>query len=370
MAVSETTAAPAGTAADAVRALLGVLGAPALGQALVLEKALAGRLQDLDRAPDAAGFDPLARPPIGTAPVRPRTPSPDATGRRRPSPSEPAAVATRGIGALIGDVFAGNDRASSPAAGTLSGIAAALAGLSGPAPGKAQARATQPAPSPTPGPTSARQAARAVALSSTGAVSQAAGLGAQALAAVPGTAGVAPVLGQIAALGNALWWQIALTPPAQTATPAQPPAQRPARGGPGGTGTQTGSPAARGRVTTLTPGADASTTDHARSALAGIGRLTVELFEYAARAGAASQTSGQTPAAPQHRPAPRAPSVLAPARGERSAPPAAGDSTAAVASAGSAPAAMVPAVSTPPASADDLARALRAEGLLRGVDLP
>jgi hypothetical protein len=62
--------------------------------------------------------------------------------------------------------------------------------------------------------------------------------------------------------------------------------------------------------------------------------------------------------------------VLAPARGERSAPPAAGDSTAAVASAGSAPAAMVPAVSTPPASADDLARALRAEGLLRGVDLP
>jgi molybdopterin/thiamine biosynthesis adenylyltransferase len=42
MAVSETTAAPAGTAADAVRALLGVLGAPALGQALVLEKALAG----------------------------------------------------------------------------------------------------------------------------------------------------------------------------------------------------------------------------------------------------------------------------------------------------------------------------------------
>lgn len=350
MPTPETTGAFAGTAADAVRALLGVLGAPALGQALALEEALTGRLQDLDRAPEAAGFDPLARPPVGAAAARPRAPSPDATGRRRPAPSKPAAATARGIGALIGDAFAGKGRASSPAAGTLSGIAAALAGLSGPAPGKAQARA--------------------VALNTTGALSQATGLGAQALAALPGTAGVAPVLGQIAALGNALWWRIALTPPpAQTATPAPPTAKRPARRGPVGTGPRTGSPAARGRVTTPTTGADASTTDPARSALAGIGRLTVELFEYAARVGTASQTSGQTPGTPPHRPAPRAPSVLAP---ERGASPAAPGSTATVAPAASGSSAAVTgfAASVAPTTADDLARALRAEGALRGVDLP
>ncbi|ANX05103.1 hypothetical protein PG2T_13560 [Immundisolibacter cernigliae] len=345
----------AGTAAGAVRALLGVLGAPALGQALTLEKALAGRLQDLDRAPDAASFDPLARPPVGTAPVRPRTPSPDATGRRRPVRGEPAAIAARGIGALIGDALAGKGSSSSPApiAGTLPGIAAALASLSESTPGKAQA-------------------ARAIALNTTGAVSQAAGLGAQALAALSGTAGAAPVLAQIAALGNALWWQIALSPPsAGTATPTQPPAKGPARLGPGGTGTWTGTAAARASATAPATEADAdvSTTDHARSALAGIGRLTVELFEYAARAGATSEASGQTPATPRQRPAPRAPSVLTPERGALPAP--AGSAPAVAPTTSGASAAVTGfAVNAAPVSADDLARALRAEGALRGVGLP
>ncbi len=355
MAAPETAAAPAGTAADVVRALLGVLGAPALGQALALEKALSAKLRDLDSAPQAAGFDPLARPP-----ARSPKPTSEVARRRQSSPAVPAPIATGGIGSLIGDALAGKTTASHPAAGTLSGIAAALGGLSGPAPGKAKAHRTQP----TPGPAPVRQAARAIAPNTTGAVSQAAGLGTRALSALPGTAGAAPLLEQIAALGSALWWQTALSPqPAGDITPAQTSTQGPARRGQGDVGSLIGTPAAHGRPTPPVTDATASTPDRARSALAGIGQLTAELFERAAHVGAEPSTGSQTPA-------PRAPSVLAPARGERSAPPAAGGSATAVASGGPAAAAMVPAVSTPPASADDLARALRAEGLLRGVNLP
>lgn len=346
------------SAVDAVRALLGALGAPAITQALALENALAAKLADLSRAPDAVGFDPLARPPAGAAPARRQPSATDTAGRKPRQQAMPAMALADGIGALLGDALAGKATTAqwAPALGTLAGIGAALARLTAPPTGKATVRKTQPVPHPV----QAQQAVRAVALTTTGAVSDAAGLGAQALAALPGGAGAAPVLGQIAALGNALWWRMALAPPAAEGTVSAPVlGRRAARRGQSVAGTQTGGPSGHRQSATRSTAQAGSSVDRAHSALAGIGKLAVELFDYVAGA------SGEAPARPNRQPAPRAPSLLAPARGERSTPPAPGAGTPPLASAstGSAP------VAREGAGADDLARVLRAEGLLRGTDL-
>lgn len=341
---------------EAVRALLGALGVPAIGQALALENALAAKLADLNRAPEAAGFDPLARPPAGAVPAKRHQSAADTAGRKQPSPTMPERALVGGIGALLGDALAGKPSAGrpTPALGTLAGIGAALAGLPAPPHDKTKARNTRPVQAP--------QTGRAIALAATGAVSDAAGLAAQALAVLPGSAGVAPVLGQIAALGNALWWQMALTPPAAQSAASPPPVElRPARRGQGVASTQAGGPSGHRQpaIATRSTAPAGLRVDGAQSALAGIGRLTVELFDYVAGA------AGEAPAPPHRQPAPRAPSVLAPARGERSAPPAPGAGTPPLASAST----RFTSVARAGADADDLARELRAEGLLRGADL-
>lgn len=345
------------SAVDAVRALLGALGAPAITQAFALESALAARLANLNRAPNALGFDPLARPPAGTAPARRQQAAADTAAQTPRQQAMPAMALADGIGALLGDALAGKTATAhpAPAVGALAGIGAALAALNGPAPSKTTVGKTQRMPDAA----QAQQAVRAIALTATGAVSEAAGLGAQALAALPGGAGAAPVLGQIAALGNALWWRMALAPPAENGTVSAPVLGRPAAGrGQRLAGTQTGGSSGHKQSATGSAAQAGSTVDRAQSALAGIGKLAVELFDYVAGAG------GKAPAVPDRQPAPRAPSVLTPARGERSMPPAPGGTPPlASASSGSA------SVAWEGAGADDLARALRAEGLLRGADL-
>lgn len=345
---------------EAVRALLGALGVPAIGQALALENALAAKLADLNRAPQAAGFDPLARPPAGAVPAKRHQSAADVARRKQPSPTMPERALVGGIGALLGDALAGKPsaRRPAPALGTLAGIGAALAGLPAPPHDKAKARNTRRASRPVQAP----QTGRAIALATTGAVSDAAGLAAHALAVLPGSAGVVPVLGQIAALGNALWWQMALAPPAAQSAASPPPVElRPARRGQGVAGTQAGGPPGHRQpaIATRSTAQAGLRVDGAQSALAGIGKLTVELFDYVAG------TAGEAPAPPHRQPAPRAPSVLAPARGERSAPPAPGAGTPPLASAST----RFTSVARAGADADDLARVLRAEGLLRGADL-
>ena len=353
--------APDNTApVEAVRALLGALGVPAIGQALALENALAAKLASLNRAPQAADFDPLARPQASAAPPKRHHTSADIARRKQPSPAMPDRALAGGIGALPGDALADKPSAgrSAPALGALAGIGAALAGLCALPPGKAKARETRPAS----GPAQAPQTGRAIAPAATGAVSAAAGLAAQAPAVLPGSAGAVPVLGQIAALGNALWWQKALAPPVAEGLASAPVAgRRPAGRGQGVASTQaSGSPGHRQPASAARSAEPAGLrVDGARSALAGIGKLTVELFDYVAG------TAGEAPAPPHRQPAPRAPSVLAPARGERSAPPAPGAATPPLASAST----RFTSVAREGAGADDLARELRAEGLLRGADL-
>lgn len=343
-----------GSAVDAVRAALDALGAPAITQALALENALAAKLADLSRVPDAVGFDPLARPVAGAVPARRQPSAPDTAGRKPQPSAMPAMALAGGVGALLGDVLAGKTTTAHPppAVGALAGIRAALAALSGPASHKTTAGKTQPVPNAA----QAQQAVRAVALTATGAVSEATGLGAQALAALPGGAGAAPVLGRIAALGNALWWQIALAPPGAQGTG---PARRPARRSQRDAGTQTGGPSGHRQPTTRSAADGGSGVDLAGSALAGIGKLAVELFTFAAG-------GDDAPVKPGRHPAPRAPSVLVPTHGVRSTPAAPSGDT-------PPPLADVSTVSTrfalEGASADDLARALRAEGQLRGADL-
>lgn len=354
------------SAVDAVRALLGALGAPALAQALGLETVLAGRLQDLGRAPNATGFDPLARPPAGTAPAGSRTSerarsSESAAARRRAAASAATSPAAKpDIGVLIGDALATTPAVpAGPVAGALAGIAAALVGLAGPATGKAPGGAPKSIPGAV---RPAQGIARAAGLAVTGAVSRTMGAGAQQLAALPATAGAAPVLETIAKLSRMLWWRSVLTSPPGGVEPVMPWVTRPARRPASIAGARPGA-APNSPAPAIGGGAVASSADQALSALADIGRLSVDLFAYAAHAGSPASS------APSAHPASRAPSVLAPPPGERGPAPAMGSTEPGAAPARSA-AVLASVVPMAGVTADDLARALRAEGLLRGVDLP
>jgi hypothetical protein len=190
-------------------------------------------------------------------------------------------------------------------------------------------------------------------------VEQTAHVAATALDAAPGAGVTAPVLERIAEIGGALWLQVALSPPGQAssssatadngararvARPASRVADRAATGG-GASSLQRLAVAAGAASREAT-----SPVETVTNALAGIGRLTVELFGAAARAGTPDLLGTAA------RPAPRAPNVLTPQRApESTSRPASGPSATAT-----------PGVAI---DADALARALRAEAELRGVAL-
>jgi len=339
--------------ARAVREMQGTLEAPALRSALALEDALAGVLATLVWAPLAATFDPLARPaPVASPPrasgARGRTGrqgralvpgmAPAATARAK---ADPASAPAAGIGAALGGAPATDaDRTS----GVLGGIVAALTGSLREAP--ATPARTSPA---------ARGAVLAAA-SMTGAASRAGG---RALEALPGGSAVAPVLGEIGALADALWWRVALTPPAAEADPPLTPGAAPSRSP---LRPPVGAPAAHDAGAGP---AVASLPAQAQATLATLGEIVVALYGQAAGAGAPHAAPGERAA-----PAPRAPSVLVgpggagvPVRPEASTLPVTPDPAGATTPAG-APGVCVT------VDADALARALRAEGALRGVDLP
>lgn len=351
MPTPEPTAREGAGPVAAVRALLDALAVPAARQALLLEQALVAQMAVFTGAPAAATFDPLARPAASAA-SRGARPQPGAARRK----AAPGKVGAPGIGlglAGIGVAAAAALQAATqapPAASLLTGIAAAVAALT--APDDALPRRPV-APSP-------ESAVRGAPLGALGAVAQtAAQAAAQALDAVPGAGVTAPLLERIAQIGGALWMQAALSRSAEGGRPSAPvgdgavrrgPAPRtPARAESGAAAVANSRPAAPAGAASR----DAiSPIDTVTDALAGIGRLTVELFGAAARAGAPNLLG--TPA----RPAPRAPNLLAPERPtEPTSRPVSGP-----------PATAAPGIAID-VGTDALARALRAEGELRGVAL-
>lgn len=336
----------------AVRAVLDALAVPAARQALLLEQALAAQMAVFTGAPAAATFDPLSRP-AGQATAFGVTPSQSGAARRKAASSKPGAAGAEGLLGGVGAVAAAALQAATeppPAQSILTGIAAAVAALT--APDRAASR--RPPVPPT------ESAARTAALGTLGAVAQTAHAAAAALEVVPIAGATAPVLERIAQIGGALWLQVALSPPGQATssnTTADNGGARSARSVPGVAGRAATGSGARSNsrpdthTHTASPGAT-SPVETVSGALAGIGRLTVELFGAAVRAG--SPDLFGTPA----RPAPRAPNVLAP---ERAPEPTSRPS-------GGAPSPAAPGV-TVDVDTDVLARALRAEAELRGLAL-
>jgi len=344
--------------ARAVREVLGTLQAPALRGVLMIEGALAGVLAALAQAPLAATFDPLARPAGAAAPAR-AAPSGSRSAHQRHAGTAgtasgaapranagPAGALAAGAGTSLGAALGGalgTDAQRTSA--VLDGIAAAVAALGGPL------RPTARTPEP------AAATARGTVLAAAGMTGAALRTADRVLDAVPGASAVAPVLGGIGALADALWWRTALMPPAADAS--QPPTTSPApRRSPR---PPAGAPAARDDGT---GGAESCLPAQAQAALGTLGEIVTALYAQAARAGAPQTPPGQRPS-----PAPRAPSVLVGPCG--AATPASREaSTPATPPEPSRPAG---APGTPGVAisvdADALARALRAEGLLRGVDL-
>lgn len=336
----------------AVRAVLEALAVPAARQVLLLEKTLAAQMTVFTGAPAAADFDPLARSAISAAP-RAARPQPGAA-RRKATPAKPAEPATGlgsgGIGAAVVAALQAAPQAP-PAQSMLTSIAAAVSALTVPD-RVSPRRTTTPAP---------EGALRSAALGTLGAVAQTAHTAAKALDSVPIAGAVAPVVERIAEIGGALWLQVALSPPGQAgststaddngantrvARPAPRVTDRAARGA-AVSSPQRAVAAAGGAVRAAT-----SPVETVTAALAGIGRLTVELFGAVTRVG--------TPDLPGTfaRPAPRAPNVLAPERApEPTSRPASGSLATAA-----------PGVAID-VDTDALARALRAEAELRGVAL-
>lgn len=352
----------------AVRALLGTLGAPAVMDSLALEQALTATLAVLTQAPFAVTFDPLARSPA--APGQPvRAGRSMAQGPRRGVPAAPLSPSqSAGTVPAVGAV-------------ALHAVEQSLMEIKGP---WARSGATSPDLHRAARPPGTGTATRLPGLAVTRALSEASGGAAQALASgagtVPGAGVAAPALAQIASLSNGLWWQIATAP--GTSVPASSGAGEPAKS----------LPRQRQRQTTATPqartqarrvganqtaaAASASSSqsadggETALSTLDTIARLTTDIFAGSAP-GRARTMEAESPVASPRTPAPRAPSVLAPARGERAMPPAAGGGTSLDGSPGAASTAVAPPASVNAATGPDaLARALRAEGHLRGVDLP
>jgi hypothetical protein len=338
----------------AVRAVLDALAVPAARQALLLEQALAAQMAVFTGAPAAADFDPLARSAVAVSP-RAARPPPAAAARRKAAAAkqgEPGAgLGVAGIGAAAAAVLQAAAQQPPQAQSISTGIAAAVAGLTAPE----AALPRRPAP-PTP-----ERAVRSATLGALGAVAQTAHVAAKALDAVPGAGVTAPVLERIAEIGGALWLQVALSPPGQAgsssasadsgvSTRGARPAPRVADGAARGVGASSSQrPAAAVGAASHEA---TSPVEVVTDALAGIGRLTVELFGAAARAGA-PDLLGTTA-----RPAPRAPNVLTP---DRATEPT------------SRPSDVPPSTTTPGVAididTDALARALRAEADLRGVAL-
>lgn len=338
--------------AGPVRAVLEALAVPAARQALLLEQALAAQMAVFTGAPAAADFDPLARSAISATPRAARPQSGSARRKAKPAkPGEPATgLGSGGIGAAVGATLQGAPQPP-PAQSMLTGIAAAVAALT--VPDRVPPRRTM-----TPAP---EGVLRSAALGTLGAVAQTAHTAAKALDAVPIAGAVAPVLERIAEIGGALWWQVALSPPdqssstsaadddgasARVARPAPRVTDRAARGA------AVSSPKRPAAAAGAASREATSPVETVTDALAGIGRLTVELFGAAARAGTPDLLGTAA------RPAPRAPNVLAPERVPEPTPrPASGS-----------PANAAPGVAID-VDTDALARALRAEAELRGVAL-
>ena len=337
----------------AVRAVLDVLAVPVARQVLLLEQALATQMAVFTGAPASADFDPLARQALLAAAGVAR-PQPGAA-RRKAAPvksGEPSAGFGPGrIGAAAAAAAASRAaRQPPPAQSLLTGIAAALDGLDAPN-GASSRRPAPPAP---------ERAARSATLGALGAVTQTAHAAANALDAVPGTAVTAPVLERIAEIGGALWLQAALSPPGQATSSSNTAGNGGARRARSAPGVADGAARGAGASLPMRPAAaegavsreGTSALETVSDALAGIGRLTVELFTAAARAGTPD------PLGTYARPAPRAPNVLV--------PPRAPEPTSRPAGASPAPAASG---ATLDVDIDALARALRAEAELRGVAL-
>lgn len=338
--------------AAAVRAVLDALAVPAARQALLLEQALVAQMAVFTGAPAAVDFNPLAR---STVAVSPRTARPQSAAARHKAVAAKAGEPGAGLGfAGIGAAAAAMLQAATqppPAQSILTEIAAAVGALTAP-------DGASPRP---PSPPAPERAVRSATLGALGAVGQTAHAAAKALEAVPRAGVTAPVLERIAEIGGALWLQVTL--------PASGQASAASAAADIGAGARAARPAPR-VADQAARGAAASSPRHAvgaagaasreaispvetvTDALAGIGRLTVELFGAAARAGAPDLFGTAT------RPAPRAPNVLTPQRAPESTPRSASGS----------PAPAAPGVAVD-VDTDALARALRAEAELRGVAL-
>lgn len=338
----------------AVRQALRRLAAVGVVDAVATERALAARLALFDRAPSATFFDPLARSPV--APVATRVaPASQASrqavaqgqgGGARPAQAAPASAARpAGTG-------------WHPGGGVPDRLAAAANALSPQTPG-----ASAPA-------AHARATARAGAAPAS--ALPAAARSTKAPAVEPDGRAPARVLAQITDLLDHLARVDAppavMTAPSRRVSQLAPPAA-PRREIPGGGQSPSAHGAAQAPVTLPEPGAAGGGRPSPANvpALNGIGRLAARLFAGHTRTAADATTA---PAAAERRqPAARAMAWLTPAAGQ--------GGSHSPGTAASQPTAPTPerlaASGTASASeplADALARALRTEGELRGVELP
>lgn len=337
----------------AVRQALRRLAVVGVVDAVATERALAARLALFDRAPSATFFDPLARSPLAPAAAR----------------VEPASQASRqavaqGHGGGARRPRAAPDSAARPAGtrwhpdgGVPDRLAVAANALSPQTPGAS-------APAPHARATAHAGAAPASALPAAARFTKAPAVGPDGRAPARVLAQITDLLGDLARVD---------APPAVTTAPSRrvsqpaPPAA-PRREIPGGAQSRPTHDAAPAPVTLPEPGAAGGLSPQAQvPALNGIGRLAARLFAGPTRTAADATTA---PAAAERRqPAARAMAWLTPAAGQGGSRSPGTAATQPTAPTPERPAESGAAAASEPL-ADALARALRTEGELRGVELP